>query len=260
MCRLLGFVADRITPVRDLLGDDDFAEFTQLAAVHGDGWGMAWRDEAEGGLRRRFSPVSAGDDPGYAQCSNAALGRLGVLHLRWATDGLTVRAANTHPFLDVDLALAHNGNISPRGRLEGMLSRRARAALRGDTDSERYFQFMLDQVLRLGTDAGIESGARALAVAFPQASLNAVLLTGEAMYAIHVNSRAVSPLEELRGMFPGDQSMPRGHVDQYFDMVYRQLPHSVQVASSGLPAKGWTPVPADTVMKVDLSTRSVTWW
>ena len=47
MCRLLGYVAARPTSVIDLLGQDAFDTFTSLAAVHGDGWGMAWHEPKE---------------------------------------------------------------------------------------------------------------------------------------------------------------------------------------------------------------------
>ena len=40
-------------------------------------------------------------------------------------------------------------------------------------------------------------------------------------------------------------------------MAYRVAPTAVHVISSGLPDEGWTPVPADSVLAIDLSTREI---
>ena len=157
MCRLLGYAYDRDVSVAEVLGESGLEGFTALTAVHGDGWGMAWRDDT--GTHTTSAPTSASEDPTYAELVRTPLARAGFLHLRWATGGLPVTAANTHPFSDGDYAFAHNGHVSPIPDLEALLRPETRAALVGDTDSERYFRFVL-QCVRDAGDLEAGSGRR----------------------------------------------------------------------------------------------------
>lgn len=249
MCRLLGFVSGSPTTLPQILGEAEFDRFTSLSCVHGDGWGVASMNGH--GLEVRTSPLSAATDPAFAECSASTRANAAFVHLRWATDGLAVAPSNSHPFANSELALAHNGCIAPIGRLEAMLSDRGRAALRGDTDSERYFQFVVDH-LGAGADEceGIMRAVRELAVAFPSASLNAMLLTASALYVVHVSSRAVGPTDELVAMFADVADIPHGHTDAYFQLAYREIPGGFAVVSSGLGGEGWTAVPPDCVLRI----------
>ncbi|MET1053098.1 MAG: class II glutamine amidotransferase [Mycetocola sp.] len=259
MCRLLGYVSDRPTAVVDVLGDDDFAAFTSLTAVHGDGWGAAWHD-SHGHIESVNSPGTAILDPTYAELSALPLGSSGLLHLRWATAGLPVCAENTHPFVDGDYAFAHNGNISPISELDRLLTPASRAKLVGDTDSERYFRLLLQSIDETGDEtAGVVAGLSMLQREFPDSSLNALLLTPGALFAVHINSRAESPPHALRSLFENDESMPARHATEYYAMDYRVTADAVHVISSGLDAAGWTPMPPDTAVRIDLSTRAMTY-
>ena len=203
MCRLLGYAARRPTSVVDALGAEEFEEFTALTAVHGDGWGMAWQDPDDDTVHSVSSPVSAVRDPTYAQRAREPLGRAGLVHLRWATPGLAVTPQNTHPFVDGGYAFAHNGHVSPVGRLEELLTPQSRAALRGDTDSERYFRFVRQCIAERGNDAeGLVASLAVLTAEFPRASLNALMLTPTHLYGVHVNSRAPAPVTGLRSCSP----------------------------------------------------------
>ncbi|MCZ2850301.1 class II glutamine amidotransferase [Modestobacter sp. VKM Ac-2978] len=258
MCRLLGYVAETPVSAVDGLGRTDFDTFTSLSAVHGDGWGMAWRDQASHTTRAATSPISAAADPTYTALADRALGTAGLVHLRWATDGLAVGAENTHPFTDGDHALAHNGSISPIDELEALLGEDARAQLVGDTDSERYFRLVLQCIEETADErAGVARAVGMLRSHFPQSSLNALFLTPARLYAVHVNSRAATPLDDLRQVFGSDDAMPRGHATAYFDMAYKVSATAVHVISSGLPDEGWTPVPPDSVLAIDLTTRVI---
>jgi predicted glutamine amidotransferase len=241
-----------------VLGDAEFRTFTSLTAVHGDGWGMAWREPGTGRTRAATSPMSAADDPAYFELAGEALGAAGLVHLRWATDGLVVDPRNTHPFTDGDYALAHNGSISPIDELESLLSQRQRTRLHGDTDSERYFRLVLQCIEEEGDErGGLARAVGTLHEHFPDASLNALFLTATTLYAVHVNSQAATPLDDLRELFESDDAMPHGHATAYFDMAYKVSPAAVQVISSGLPTEDWTPVPADRILAIDLATRAI---
>lgn len=258
MCRLLGYVARRPTSVLEVLGQQDLEVFTALTAVHGDGWGMAWQDPDDHTIRSMSSTDSAIRDPAYAQLARQRLGRAGIVHLRWATPGLPVTPQNTHPFLDGGYAFAHNGHISPVERLEGLLTRESQAKLRGDTDSERYFRFVMQCIAERGDDAeGLSQSLAVLTSEFPRASLNALMLTPTHLFGVHINSQASAPVKGLRKLFTSDDEFPYRHTDDYFAMDFRLTPDAVHVISSGIDPEGWTPVPEDTAAMVDLASLQV---
>ncbi|WP_169337898.1 class II glutamine amidotransferase [Propionicicella superfundia] len=249
MCRLLGFVVDGPHTAREVLGERDFAEFTSLSRVHCDGWGVAGVNGV--GLVTRSSALPADTDREYGESTGTLRTSAGFVHLRWATDGLAVAPQNSHPFSDGEIALAHNGSIAPLDRLEGLLSPEGRAALRGDTDSERYFQFVRDRIrARADEAAGVVDAIDTLATEFPLASLNAMVLSASALYVVHVSSLAVPPEDDFRTMSAQGEPIPRDHLDGYFRMSYRHQGSGWAVVSSGLPAAGWTPVRPDSVVRI----------
>lgn len=258
MCRLFGYVARRPTSVIEALGREDFDAFTSLTAVHGDGWGMAWLDPDTPAIRSVTSADSAVRDPSYSELAEQRLSRAGIVHLRWATPGLPVSPENTHPFVDDGYAFAHNGHVAPVQRLEGMLDRDTRSMLRGDTDSERYFRFVLQCIAETGDDTeGLEQALGVLTSEFPDASLNALLMTRTRMYGVHINSHASAPVQGMRALFATEDEIPYRHTDEYFAMDYQLTSDTVQIISSGIDADGWTPVPEDTAASVDLATLEV---
>jgi predicted glutamine amidotransferase len=262
VCRLLGYVADRPLSVVDVLGEDGFARFTALTAVHGDGWGMSW-EAGDHTIQTVSVADSAADDSSYESLARTPLGRAGFVHLRWASEGLAVTPQNTHPFVAPthaagDVAFGHNGHITPIAGLEALLDDVSREALRGTTDSERYFRFLLQCIEKeQDVEAGIVAGLGVLVREFPTSSLNALLLTSRQMFAVHINSAASSPQRRLRELFEHEDEIPARHTTEYFAMDYRVLPGAVHVISSGLDEEGWTPVPADTAAVVDLATLEI---
>jgi predicted glutamine amidotransferase len=263
VCRLLGYVSDRPTSVVDVLGEDGFDRFTALTAVHGDGWGMAWRADDET-IQTVSVADSASADTSYDALGRTALGRAGIVHLRWASEGLAVTPENTHPFVEADtvagtIAFAHNGHIAPISRLEKLLTDDSRARLRGTTDSERYFRFVLECIEKeQDVEAGVTCALGVLVEEFPTSSLNALMLTPSTMFGVHINSAAASPQRRLRELFESEEEIPARHTTEYFAMDYRVEPDAVHVISSGLDEEGWTQVPADTAAMVDLETREIT--
>ena len=167
--------------------------------------------------------------------------------------------ANTHPFTEGGYALAHNGHIAPIDRLEKLLSEDARSNLLGDTDSERYFRFVMQCIAACEDEAaGVTRAIGVLHDEFPGSSLNALLLTPGRLYVVHVSSRTQAP-QRLLGLIESGQPLPAGHAtEEYFAMAYRVTPDAVHVISSGLTDEGWSAVPFDTAVMIDLATREVT--
>lgn len=261
MCRLLGYVSAEPTSLVDLLGREDFTAFTALTSVHDDGWGMAWYDADDGRLHHARSARSGERDPAYAELAERRLGRAGIVHLRWASPGIPVRVENSHPFVEGQVAMAHNGHIAPIDRLESLLTPASRAALAGGTDSERYFRYVLQCIEATGDEAvGLGQAVATLAAEFPAASLNALLLTPERLLAVHVNSHATPPvlLKDLQGR--GIAADRIRHTDEdYFAMDFRRTADGTQLISSGIDPEGWTPVPDDSVGVVDVESGELEW-
>ncbi|HTS99490.1 MAG TPA: class II glutamine amidotransferase [Streptosporangiaceae bacterium] len=247
MCRLLGYCARGSTSLAEVMGEQGLREFTRLSEFHGDGWGMAWYDEA---LRLHKSPLRASDEPAYHTLAHSSLGDLGLVHLRWATPGLPVEPSNTHPFRRGDVVMAHNGAIHPQDRLGDLLPPAWERRLTGTTDSERYFLHVMSGLEAHGGDmiAALDDTAARVDEMFSANSLNAVFLTPDALYAVCFYHP---------GRIPHDALASRGHdgpTERYFDMAYRETEHAVVVASSGWSQDGWTHLPNRHVLVVDRDT------
>ncbi|RIX27990.1 class II glutamine amidotransferase [Amnibacterium setariae] len=255
MCRLLGSASPVPATVEAVLGGGQRQVFTDMARLHRDGWGTAWRDE-HGAIRRHVRPATAVGDADLEETLASGASTARIVHLRLATMGLACSTENTHPFLADGMAFAHNGSLEPAGPIERLIGAEQRATLEGTTDSERYFAAVRTLVARGAStfDALVETVA-ALRIAYPHRSLNALLLTGTELFAVHASEDVPIP----HGVFaasgiPADL-LPRHHVDAYYLMRSRRGEDgSTQFASSGLDIAGWEPLPAETVTRVDLAT------
>jgi predicted glutamine amidotransferase len=250
MCRLLGYCSSREASVEDVIGADGLREFTGLCALHGDGWGMAWYERAEPVVRK--SPIRADSEPQYDKLARRPLSDLGLVHLRWATPGLGVNEPNSHPFRYGQYVFAHNGAIHPQNRLPEMLPAQWERQLAGTTDSERYFLLIMSRLASHGGDvvAAIADAAAGIDTRFEPNSLNAVLLSPDALYAISWYHRDRVPEAKLRA---AGYNQP-AEIGAYFDLAYRATDSDVAVASSGWPQPGWTPLENRHVLVTDRRT------
>lgn len=256
MCRLLGWVADEPITAREAIGDEGLAALLWLASLHSDGWGIAYDDGD--GLETERSTERADTDPAFTRAVTTRATRVGIVHLRWATPGLPVQLANTHPFRRGSDTFAHNGAIYPVDRLDTMLSRSGLAELGGTTDSEHYFlaiETALDEP-RTSLDAAVSKVTGRLFRDFEPSSLNALIATPKALGAISCHDPAAAPNAgaSTRGAAADVAALdPR----QYFDLHYRPLPHAVVVASSGIPpadSAPWQVIPNHTMLVIDRAT------
>ncbi len=261
MCRLLGVVTSRPAPLRDLLAGD-LEQFRSLADEHCDGWGIAYHpadhpaaDHAAGTKGApvvRKSPRHALDGTAFTDAVGAADTAAALLHLRKASAGMAVAEVNTHPFTDGGLALAHNGFFTPRAVVDALLPDGG-AGCAGDTDSERYFG-LVRELLVAGAGAGpdgahpaphqaLRAAGAAIAEVAQVESLNALLLTPDALYAY--------------ARYEPQVVVARGGDKHSYGMAYR-LDHTPDgawravVASNGWeqPSPAWRPLPNGSVLEV----------
>lgn len=258
MCRLLGYVAGGDRSPTEVVGSTTLARFRALARVHRDGWGAAW--STPDGVRTRRSTTPALEDDGFDEHVRDARGPAGLLHLRWATPGLEVMPQNTHPFSGDGWAMAHNGSVPDSKKLLDLLPDRHRAALRGTTDSERFFRLVLARAEEGGDllQALRSTAATVLDLVGP-VSINTLWLSRTRMLAVHGLGGARPPVAELLAAHPGPGGLPPDHTGSYFRLAHRRTDQGLLVMSSGLPRAGWTDFTPDTVLDVDLTTGATTW-
>jgi predicted glutamine amidotransferase len=255
VCRLLGYCAADHVSLADLLGPEALADFTALSCMHGDGWGMGWYPGGEPVIEKSVRQASA--EERFGELTRQPLGGLGLVHLRWATPGLPVASANTHPFRYGHYLLAHNGAIHPQDRLPQLLPPAWERQVTGSTDSERYFLHLMWRLAERDGDmmAAIGDTTADIASRFAPGSLNAILLAPDALYAISWHDPDRIPRDALRRR--GLATRP-DDVEAYFDLTYRAGPDAVVVASSGWPMPGWAPLPRGHVLTVDRATLAAT--
>jgi predicted glutamine amidotransferase len=230
MCRLVGWVSRTPTSLADLIGEDGLAELTTLSHQHSDGWGIAWWEGGE--LRSQTSHLPAHSSPDYAAAAREVRSDAGLLHLRWATHGIAIAPANTHPFLVDDWAFGHNGAVRPAEGLLSLLSRHEIDDLRGDTDSERLLHVLLARVRAHGLDEGLRRMVEDVCRDLTPSSLNALLLGRDELTAVCCHG------SDSEGDGPAVEGPPEDQPG-YFDLRWRQQDGAVVVASQPLGSAQW---------------------
>jgi predicted glutamine amidotransferase len=199
MCRLLGLNAGRhpVSASFWLLEAPDSLEVQSHRNVDGSGIGFF---DPGGAPVVDKQPEPAFADPEFAREARQARSVTFVAHVRYATAGNRT-LANTHPFTMGGRIMAHNGGLGELGRLEEQLGR-YRELVQGDTDSERYFALITQQIDAHGGDvgAGIAAAARWIAERLPLSSLNTIVATAGELWALrYPGQHALHVLERPAG-------------------------------------------------------------
>jgi len=210
MCRLFGMTAGTKSASATfwLLDAPDSLEVQSRRNVDGSGIGFF---EPSGLPVLDKAPEPGFRDEQFISAARQATSTTFVAHVRWATAGART-VLNTHPFAMQGRIMAHNGGFGELGRLDEQLGSYARLVL-GDTDSERYFALITQQIDVHGGDvgAGIAAAARWIGARLPVSSLNTVVAApGElwalrypGQHALHIIERPAGDSEPA-GMTGGD--------------------------------------------------------
>ena len=199
MCRLFGLTAgrQRVSATFWLIDAPDSLLVESRRNV--DGCGIGYFDSAGAAVLDK-QPVAAFEDREFARAARDATSATFVAHVRWATTGeRTVR--NTHPFTMRGRIMAHNGGFGELEKLDEQLGSYRELVL-GDTDSERYFALITQQIDTHGGDvaAGITAAARWIGTRLPVSSLNTIVATREELWALrYPAAHALHVLERPAG-------------------------------------------------------------
>ena len=238
MCRLLGYVSLRPESFADAVGEK-LPEFISLSSVHCDGWGVATFDHKSDESHLTRAPEIAQSSQTFQETISNTKTDGALLHLRWATSGIPVSEKNTHPFISHGYSFTHNGAIYPATALDSAISQKFKSKIQGETDSERYFYFVLSQIEKHGLVEGVLSAVRTIKEKFDFSSINAMLMTDSHFITICEHDPA---------------RKPDWAVDGYYDLYYKFNDGDVVVASSGWDQAGWINLPNHHVLVVDRAT------
>ena len=253
MCRLLAFSSADDTTIQELLTPREFENYRQLSTLHSDGWGASWWSR-DLGVRQTNSVLRAVDDPNFLNVSTEQSMSAGIVHLRWATSGLSVCMENTHPFTSPEWRFAHNGAIKDPERLLNFLSPARRAALVGTTDSEIYFQLVLEKTQQTGDiRAGLREAIRLIRQTCGLGSLNCLVLGEGRMLAVQAIGDTPAPVDSLVQSVGPTQSLPEGHDENYYHLRLVVRDGHVIVASTGVGVDGWQMLGDDAILDVDVA-------
>lgn len=229
MCRMIGVVAERPVSLRALL-DEAPRNLASLSTEHPDGWGVARMDDQ--GWRVDRGLDCAARSTRWREVASSVEARLAIAHVRRRTVG-PIGEHNTHPFCRGRFVFAHNGTIRDVAALEAATRREHRAAVRGDTDSERLFAFLTSHMEAAGdTQAGLAVAVRALRRLPAGASATFLLSDGARLFAYR-QGRSLYALARDRGTRSA----------------------SVAIASEPLTDEHWLEVPEGTLVVAEAAAR-----
>ncbi len=249
MCRLFGVRASCPIDVAFPLTAGP-RPFRQLGAAHPNGWGIGWYEAGNPLVKKeKISATRSGTFPTVAARVRS---HIALSHVRKATCG-GVATHNCHPFRYRQWLFAHNGSVDRDDLLSRLLPGR-RALLRGQTDSEVYFHWILQNCAqRRSVLAGLR---QALRVMKNYTALNFLLTDGSTLYAYRNAARAVDHyslyfLRRDAGVARREATTstppPSGGSTRSADATV------VLVCSEHLSDEPWEPVPLGSLLAVSAS-------
>ena len=241
MCRLLGYVSHEKQTIDAAVGTD-FSEFVTLSSVHCDGWGVATIDHNQSVAQVIRQPEAAHTSQDFSNSIKKSVSEGALLHLRWATAGLPVSENNTHPFIYEDISFIHNGATYPPAALEPLISPELIPLIQGDTDSERYFYFVITKIKELGFVEGCKAAANYIQTNVDYSSINAMIMNEKQWVVIceHHTDRA-----------------PDWAPNDYYELKYKSDSQGVLVASTGWNQPGWIVLPNHHMLVIDRDSFAV---
>lgn len=241
MCRLLGFTSKNSTTLPQLLGQD-LDNFVALSQIHCDGWGYSHVEHSSHQVENFREPIPAIDSKQLKeQLGTPTDGAL--LHFRWASKGLDIKEANTHPFSHAGITFIHNGSFAPFDVLLPYISVDFLKLRKGESDSELYFLYLLTEIEKNGFLEGIAAALSFIKSNISHSSANMMIMNNE--YFVTACRYNQDRIPEL---FKKD-------VD-YYELRYKSGSDSVLVASSGWNQSGWTMLPNDSILIVNRSDQT----
>jgi len=174
VCRLFGLIANKRVDIHF-----SFSRFSELSQAHPDGWGIGWYESGFPCVRKE--PLRASESKLVCSTLAGASSSVFVAHVRKATRGSRSRQ-NCHPFSWKNWLFAHNGSVDSDALLQELDVDR-RAAIQGETDSEVFFHWILQNIDREGSAERGIAEALSFVREHYHTGLNFLLSDGRTLYA-----------------------------------------------------------------------------
>lgn len=238
MCRLFARVAAAPYPATlGLLEAPDSVEAQSRREPDGYGIGTFDREGRPHVVKRA---KAAYEDRAFPQEAHELRSRIFVAHIRFATNGENLER-NTHPFVQHGRVFAHNGVVHGLDALEARLRPEYRALIGGETDSERVFALVTQEIDDRDGDvtAAITAVTTWIAETLPLYAVNLLLATADELWALrYPDTHDLLWLDER-------ETQASGHVDRR-----RRLRYGVDVPAPGIAVASeamgddmpWTPL------------------
>jgi predicted glutamine amidotransferase len=259
VCRLYAMRANEPTRVECSLVHAQNALMQQSQGdaeglVHSHGWGVADYRDTVPMIEKQTWAAWHGEH--FRKTAARVYARTVVAHVRQATVG-AITMENTHPFSNGRWIFAHNGSIQDfpqvRDRMIEQIDPTLRNDIRGETDSEHIFYFLLTLHLRHPERPLMETVGRGLRRIMQwseatdpaePAGLNIVLTDGDRL----VGSRYNRTLWHLvRDEVTVCGICGRKHVQHEPGQDY----HAVEIASEPISGENWQPFANGVVYSID---------
>ncbi|ETX04544.1 class II glutamine amidotransferase [Candidatus Entotheonella palauensis] len=258
MCRLYGFRATEPTKVECTLVHAQNALIVQsredqTGTSHAHGWGVATYCDGMPQVDRQAWAAYHGEH--FRRTAARTFSRTVIAHVRRASVS-SISLDNTHPFVHGKWVFAHNGTLrafgAMRERMLDAMTDEHRTAIRGATDSEHVFHFVMSlwakrprltpfEALREGLERVIELSRKTDAAA--AIGLNVLLTDGDELLGArwgrtlwYVERHQVQDCE-ICG-FPHIHHDPNAHYQ------------AAVIASEPISGEPWVAVPEGTVFRI----------
>lgn len=183
MCRLLGIIANK--PV-DL--EFSLERFKKFANRNPDGWGIGWYEDRKPKIFKEG--ISALETNKLPILSKAVRSKIIIAHVRnKGKKGAEPSERNSHPFEYKNWIFAHNGSVE-RQYLLSLLAPKYRDKLKGETDSEVYFYWLLQYIEKSkNVVEGIKEAVNKI-IERNYTGLNFLLSDGTSLYAFRYSNHS----------------------------------------------------------------------
>jgi glutamine amidotransferase len=255
MCRLLGIASSEPTDFKIVLREAP-RSLAALSREHRDGWGIAVYDGHGAGWQIEKGVACASEDERFHRLAVGSQGEVLVSHVRQKTVGET-SLANTHPFARGPWVFAHNGTVKDVAWLRGQTSHVRLAEVRGETDSEVLFAWLLTWLDRAGvvdapaspeTDRALREAVRAARERAGFGAYNFLLSNGTTLYA-HRFGRTMHLLE--RGPHDHVRQRRRSRDGMVVETPWSQRRSAVFVASEKMTDEPWQPIEDGILLRIE---------
>ncbi len=258
MCRILSYSGPE-TGLGSLVSDPEHSLVVQSYApremtsgvVNADGFGFAWYDPArQGGPFVYRSTLPIWNDTNLDMLTGYVRSGSVLAYVRSATPGQGLDIGNTQPFVSGSWSFVHNGFAdgfsTPEGRrlwrgLRAGLDDEADALIRGGTDSEYLFAWLMHHLDEAEPAASVGRALALLAEAAPEVKIrmNFVLGDGRRQIAVRHAIGAQAPSLYLLRDHP---RFPGGHLiasePLFEDPAWQALPPETLLSIDDDPSDG----------------------